>query len=347
MKMSVENLLEPISAENPCGVDLGYDPQFLELETMLLGKEETQFAAAEEPDWNTVVTRCLDLFQRSKDLRVALRLSLGLLRTEGLPGFCDGLNLMKGMIERYWEPLYPRLDPDDNNDPLERVNVLASLATPMGTYGDPLQFIGRIRQAPLAESSQIGRISMADVERSVTGAPNSAGAVVTTSQVAGAFRSTPPDTFRKIYGAVLGAQAAVKEIDDLLTRTVGSSNAVAFDPLEKCLKELQKTMAPYGEQGAVTSGSAGEGSAAPVHESAHDGAGISGSVRSRQDVVRVLEQICDFYKKTEPASPVPLLLHRARRLVDMDFVQLLTELTPDSLNQLKLIAGIRDEGHGG
>ena len=343
MKMTVENLLEPISAESPCGVDLGYDPQFLELETMLMGKEETQFAAAEEPDWNSVVARCLELFQRSKDLRVALRLSLGLLRTEGLSGFSDGLQLMKGMIERYWEPLYPRLDPDDNNDPLERVNVLASLATPIGTYGDPLQFIGRIRQAPLAESSQIGKISMADVERSVTGTPNSAGAVITTAQVAGAFRSTPPDTFKKIYAAVVGAQAAVKEIDNLLTRAVGASNAVNFEPLEKCLKELQKTMAPYGEQGTVAAADAGEDSGVASSDGATDGLGISGSVRTRQDVVRVLEQICDFYKKTEPSSPVPLLLQRARRLVDMDFVQLLKDLTPESLNQLKLIAGIKDE----
>ena len=347
MKMTVENLLEPISAESPCGIDLGYDPQFLELETMLIGKEETQFAAAEEPDWGAVVSRCLELFQRSKDLRVALRLSLGLLRTEGLTGFCDGLRLMKGMIERYWEPLYPRLDPDDNNDPMERVNVLASLSTPMGTYGDPLQFIGRIRQAPLADSSQIGRISMADVERSATGAPNSAGTVITGAQIAGAFRSTPPDTFKKIYDAVVGAQATVKELDDLLTRAVGASNAVAFEPLEKCLKELQKTMAPYGEPGTTTTATGGDESTATSHESAAEGPGISGSVRTRQDVVRVLEQICDFYKKTEPSSPVPLLLQRARRLVDMDFVQLLTDLTPESLNQLRLIAGIKDEQHPG
>jgi type VI secretion system protein ImpA len=45
MSEFVERLLEPISADNPCGEDIGYDSKFLELESMLQGKEETQFAA--------------------------------------------------------------------------------------------------------------------------------------------------------------------------------------------------------------------------------------------------------------------------------------------------------------
>ena len=57
----------------------------------------------------------------------------------------------------------------------------------------------------------------------------------------------------------------------------------------------------------------------------------------------MLEQICDFYRRTEPSSPVPLILQRARRLVDMDFVQLLTDLAPESLNQINVIAGIRPD----
>ena len=39
---------------------------------------------------------------------------------------------------------------------------------------------------------------------------------------------------------------------------------------------------------------------------------------------------------------MPLILQRARRLVDMDFVQLLTDLAPESLNQIKVIAGNKD-----
>ena len=344
MNVTVDSLLEPISPEKSCGDDIGYDPQFLELETMLKGKEGTQFAAAEEPDWKAVTERCIELFRRSKDLRVALRLTMGLLRTEGLPGFRDGILLMKGLIERYWEPFYPRLDPEDNNDPLERVNILSSLATPAGTFGDPFQFLSRLRQAPLADSPQMGRVSMLDVERSVSGTPVEGVTVLSAAQVQGAFRSTPPEKLREIYDAIVTSQGAVKDIDDLLTKAVGNSNAVDFDALAKALKEMQKAAAPYAAPGENVDATPGQEGGAAGGEATADGPGISGSVRSRQDVIRVLDQVCDFYTRTEPSSPVPLLLQRARRLVDMDFVQLLTDLAPDSLKEINVIAGIKEGG---
>ena len=346
MKASVDSLLEPISADHPCGEDIGYDPKFLELDTMLQGKPETQFSTAEEPLWPPVMERCLELFDRSKDLRVAVRLALAWLKTDGLPGFRNGLLVLKGLIERYWDPVFPRLDPDDGNDPLERVNILFSLAAPMGT-SDGLQILARLRQAPLSDSPQMGRISMMDVERSATGVSPAGTTPISAAQVQGAFRSTPPEKLREIYDSITGAQGAVKDIDDLLTKAVGSSRAVAFDSLASLLKELQKTLAPYAAPNeSVESGVGGESAAAGGAAHA-DGPGISGSVRSRQDVIRVLDQICDFYKRTEPSSPVPLILQRARRLVDMDFVQLLTDLAPESLNQINVIAGIRGDASPG
>ncbi len=347
MKATVDSLLEPISPDSPCGEDIGYDPQFIELDTMLQGKPETQFAAAEEPDWRGVTERCIELFQRSKDLRVAVRLALGWLKTDGIPGFRDGLLVIQGLIENYWEPFFPRLDPDDGNDPLERVNILSSLATPLSTYGDPLQVIARLRHAPISDSPQMGRISMVDVERSAAGSSPDGGQVFTASQIQGALRSTPPARMAEIYEAVTGALGAVKGIDDALTTLVGSSQAVAFDPLEAALKEIQKTLAPHAAQGGGVE-SAGDSTSPASGESGFaEGPAISGSIRSRQDVVRVIDQICDFYRRTEPSSPVPLILQRARRLVDMDFVQLLADLAPESLGQINVIAGIRPEMSGG
>ena len=49
-----EELLEPISDEAPCGEDLSYDAGFQELETLARGKQETQFSAAEPPDWKAL-----------------------------------------------------------------------------------------------------------------------------------------------------------------------------------------------------------------------------------------------------------------------------------------------------
>jgi len=62
-------------------------------------------------------------------------------------------------------------------------------------------------------------------------------------------------------------------------------------------------------------------------------------INTRQDVISSLEKIEDYYHKNEPGSPVPLLLQRAKSLVDKDFIALMEELSPDSLNQLKIILG--------
>ena len=71
-----EELLKPISDEAPCGEDLSYDPGLQELETLARGKPETQFSAAEPPNWKELRARCLELFARSKDLRVAMTLTV-------------------------------------------------------------------------------------------------------------------------------------------------------------------------------------------------------------------------------------------------------------------------------
>ena len=54
------------------------------------------------------------------------RRNVALLKLRGLPGLRDGLAVLRGLIDQYWDQLYPRLDPDDNNDPLERMNILAA-----------------------------------------------------------------------------------------------------------------------------------------------------------------------------------------------------------------------------
>src|SRR5271155_519672 len=124
--ISAEELLKPIAPEKPCGDDLSYDPEFLQMEALLKGKAETQFSAAEEPNWKDLLNHCEGLWKRSKDLRVAATLSVASLKMDGFAGFRESLALINGMVETFWADFYPRLDPADGNDPTERVNLIAS-----------------------------------------------------------------------------------------------------------------------------------------------------------------------------------------------------------------------------
>ena len=79
---------------------------------------------AEEPNWSEVKDAALKLSERTRDIRVAMILTTSLLKENGVAGFRDGVGLVQGLISRLWDHFYPKLDPDDNNDPTFRINVL-------------------------------------------------------------------------------------------------------------------------------------------------------------------------------------------------------------------------------
>jgi type VI secretion system protein ImpA len=332
---NLDPFLEPISADNPCGEDLSYDPAMQELETLLQGKPETQFSAAEEPRGDDVRDRTLALLRRSKNLRVAMILSLALLRTEGLAGFYRGLELIRGLLERYWDTLYPRLDPDDNNDPTERVNILASLVTPIGSYADPMQFLRRVREAKLSESPRIGRFSLEEIAPSVGADGATTGTGADSSQVQASFRDTPREKLDGVMNAVTGALGTAKGIDQFLTTTIGADRAPDWAPLFTTLQEVRNVLAPHVGQSVEGSGeSAG-------NEGATASGGGSGNIQSRQDVIRTLDRLCDYYSRAEPSSPVPLLLRRAQRLAEMNFLEIIGDLSPEALAPVQNVTGVK------
>ena len=343
--IDVEELLNPISAESPCGEDVSYDPKFLALDALVAGKPETQFSAAEEPDWRAVRDACLELFGRSKNLRVALTLCLALVNLEGASGLRSGLMLLKGLLERYWLDFYPRLDPEEKNDPLERINILSSLSTPLGTFGDPMRFLQRLRQIPLANSAQMGRLTFAHIAGDKIILPGGEEkAPVSAAQIKAAFRDTGSEELTETGQAISDSIALAKSVDSYLTDTVGAGRAPEMGAFLAVLLEIQKCLAPYlpkafGQESIETQ-------VETSRDSTGEGPSESAVIRSRQDVVRALERICDYYARNEPSSPLPFLLQRAQRLVEMDFLQIIDELTPEARAHLDTIVGVKTGGDG-
>jgi type VI secretion system protein ImpA len=343
--INAEELLEPISEDAPCGEDLSYDVSLQELETMARGKEETQFSAAEAPDWKKLQARCLELFARSKDLRIVMTLTTASIEMDGLAGFKEILLLVKGLIERFWPTVYPLLDPSDDNDPLQRMNIVATLATPVGTYGDPLRILERLRALPLTNSVQMGRFSLADMLRAEAGAPPQGDKPVpTTSQIQAGFRDTNPDevneTFRLLEECILMVQA----IDESITNIVGASRAPDLTPLSSELTEMRSRVAPHVKSAGPAPGAAaktpGSGEIQP-----YSGVALSleGEIRSTDDVIKLLDKICQYYARAEPSSPVPLILRRASRLAGKDFMQIMNDLSPDAVPQIRSVTGETEE----
>ncbi|MEJ7640399.1 MAG: type VI secretion system ImpA family N-terminal domain-containing protein [Singulisphaera sp.] len=148
--------LTPVSATSPCGEDLGDDPAFGVVERSLAGTPERQMGdtiiPAQEPDWRHLHKQCGELLSRTRHLRLIVWYTLTLLKQQGAPGVRDGLALLRGVLENYWEQVYPRLDPEDDNDLLEPRQYPRPLCTT--GFGDPILFDKRLRM-PLAHSRQL------------------------------------------------------------------------------------------------------------------------------------------------------------------------------------------------
>src|ERR1051326_8706952 len=157
--INFDELLQPIADDKPCGEDFTYHPSFQNLETIARGKPETQFGPGEEPQWKEVRDSALEVLGQSKHLTAGIILTVSLLKTGGLEGFRDGLAVVRGMAEKFWNDVYPKLDPDDNNDPTERLNILNILSS----AGEPYKVTVHLKQLVLCDAPAMGRITLQQI----------------------------------------------------------------------------------------------------------------------------------------------------------------------------------------
>ena len=124
-----------------------------------------------------------------------------------------------------------------------------------------------------------------------------------------------------------------------------STSAPAFDPLIKALDRglrlfegLSPSVAAAVE--AEAQEEVAPPAAAPAHRaSAAAGPGVTGAIRSPDDVRQMISKICDYYTANEPSSPVPILLMRAQSLIGKSFLDLIDNLTPNGRSELNVLMG--------
>jgi len=351
MSIPVDKLLQPISAEQPCGPDLSYDPRYDELENLLKGKPEVEIGSvvkpAEPPDWAALKSKSVEFLGAAKHLRPAVILACAALRVEGLPGFRDGVKVLRGLLENFWGDLHPLLDPEDNHDPQQRLNILGGLTAPRNPGSDVsgwLQVVEYLHQAPFCRPRGVAPVSLETLTGADAPAPAAAEGAeakprLDPASLGSQIRSADPAEIAASHAAVTEALEAVEAIDSFLSSTIGAGGSISFDELTSTLKQMAKTIGSYlpGAEGGEAGASAG--GAGETGGAGGGGVPISGSIRSRDDVVRMLEKICDYYRQVEPGSPVPFILRRAQKLAVMNFIDAVQELNLATPEQLKPAMG--------
>jgi type VI secretion system protein ImpA len=248
----------------------------------------------------------------------------------------DGLALIQGLLEHYWETVHPQLDAADDNDPTLRINTLASLC-------DPDTVLHSVREAILVNSAAFGRLSLRDIlissgRLSLPASSNEQPIEIST--INGAFMDAELDQLQSTADAIRRSIASFATIESLLMDKVGAMQMADFSTLPDLLKEAQQIMSEHLTQRGVgetemTSEVVAEGTGSPTVSQP-----VTGEINSREDAIRMLDMVTDYFKRHEPSSPVPLLLQRAKRLVAKDFMEILRDLTPDGVKQAEEISGV-------
>jgi type VI secretion system protein ImpA len=241
---------------------------------------------------------------------------------------------VRGLLERQWESVHPQLDAEDENDPTARVNAILPLADVRGA-------LGYLRSTPFVQSAMLGRFTLRDLK--------AANGTLRTAE-----EETKPASLGDIEACCLdcpleqleqskvqSAQALehARAIDALLMDRLGVDSP-ELKPLIDDLQELDKFLQPQwaarsGVMVDADAGSDGEGVAA----AANGGVAATGKIGGRADVVRRIDELCNYYSANEPSSPVPILLRRARGLVGKGFEEILQDLAPGGVTEMQVFVG--------
>ena len=335
-------LMAPVSDAHPCGPELFGTPEMAAFEDAISPPAARMFGDAETDtrNWPKLRDQAVALLKNSKDLRLTQHLTVALLHTDGVAGLAASLRLIGGYLEVFWQQLYPELDVDDDDDPTMRMNCLRELFSPT-----VLQFL---RDYPLVKT-RIGRFSVRDVQ-------------LTTGEIK-SEEEGPPIT--ELRAAFQMAQSEARQLRSQVQSAIDSANHIGkvfhacsgmtlqLTPLIKTLTSMAKAidnMCPESPTEVAQGGAEDAGFAANSEASMNQhqavgqaAGGAPGRIQTRQDVVVALKLICEYYERQEPSSPIPLLLKRAERLVEMNFKELLQDLADQGLSQLAVISGEKDE----
>jgi type VI secretion system protein ImpA len=346
-----QRLMQPLSESAPCGQSLEDTPLLAAFDAYkLFGQQsaigtrrpgQSEDAPPIPPAWPEVLEKSLAALEVSKDLRVLAYFGAALLWKDGLVPFCDTLRVAAGWLETWFDGIYPRVE----DDIFFRTNAL-------NNFVDRLAIVDAMRRAPLVSSRQTGVISLRTVELA-------AGVIVATpadatppkeAELNAAFAAAPLEELRALVVAAKAGLDALAQIDVKMTTAGGVDATANFDgrgdkernvSLRHQLKRIHDVVSiqlaarPDATPGADTPGADGGGAAAAL--------GAVGVIRSRQDAIRALDAVARFFEQTEPSSPVPIFVERAKRLIAKNFLEVLQDIVPDALNTAKAVGGIRDQ----
>ncbi|MER9565636.1 type VI secretion system protein TssA [Mesorhizobium sp. M0571] len=326
-------------------------------------------------DWPAVLAKAEELRAHGRDLRLIVIVTRALANEQGLAGLAHGLTLIAQTFDQHWETMHPALRPNTppRDAALRRINALLDLQN--GQDG----LLANLRQMTFFAPRSIGPISGRDLEQgalddrvmlqeaaSGLNAAEKTALVSAHGQLLNRVRAgctaQADQANAEMLSLIADARAtiaALEAVEAALNARLEGSGGTAVPELRRFLQRLLTTLERNSAASAMTNGSAkpspspadaaiparnghGADTVASMASYTDSSTGLPERISSRDDVVKCLDLVIAFYDRTEPSSPIPHLARRVRRMVHMDFVELMEDLAPSGLKEFRLLAGVPD-----
>lgn len=363
--VDLELIFQPISEESPSGQDQKYSGLYDEMrearradERLAQGEWQTELKVA---DFHKALNLGVDaLSTKTKDLQIAAWLTEALVSVHGFAGFRDGIKILAGLQDRFWETMFPEIDEGDQES---RANAIAWVDAQVALV---------VKKAPYTGVAGYGYLDWEDSKLfdfpegldSMVGPEQER--LVKLKQQAERERRVTADIWRKeieqtrrasveaVNQAIEESWEACKDLTRVIEEKFERNQAPGFGVLTKALddvhtqvkvlleaKRLEEPDAIEEEDVAADSETGESG------EAVAGGKGIAaGVINNRKDALKRLREIAEYFKKTEPHSPVSYLVQRAVKWGDMPLETWLHEVIKDQsvLFQLKETLGVSGDG---
>jgi len=345
-----QKLLAPISAEKPTGADPRGDNSHTSLyQRTRTARSEARAAErrgaagdgaddsqSSPPDWKAVRDLGIkSLTEQAKDLEITAYVIESFLRLYDFAGLRDGFRLARELIEKYWDNLYPM--PDEEGLPTR-------IAPLVGLNGDDAEgtLIAPIARVPMTETPNGERFSRAhyneaNLLKKTTDAKLlqkkiEAGAI-TLELFQRAVQETKPEFYQALVKDLKDCMAEFAKLGEVLdkrcegrgppTSNIRTALTECMDIIQQVAREKLAALAEKLEAAPREAAPAAPGAPAKP-------APPPGVIQTRDQALETLTKVAEFFRKTEPHSPLSYSLDQVVRWARLPFAELWTELIPDA-----------------
>ena len=303
--------------------------------------------------WRDVLrfgTECL--VKRGKDFEVAAFMTEALVRQQGLAGLIAGTRLLNGLLDQYWEIGFPQ--PEDDLPADERMEGRSAPIGGLsgeGVDGTIMQALRRITlfHEPDGKAVSLYLWMQAEETAGIAEEPRRKARYakgVPTMEAANTAAHADAAYMKGVGLGALRAAAVWVELGTRLDQRFGA-NAPSTRRVTEVLAKIQSVVVaihgPLVDPNAVAAETEAAGEEAGDMAAEAGGGGGKRAIKTRDDVIRLIEEAADWFLKTEPHSPMAFTLTDAVRRARMPLPELLAEVLPDAAARKAMLTmlGIR------